>query len=91
MLDFYFTVSDNVVLPGVNFINILLDNFLYESALRSFSLVTFWLKKRKTAQSTFVQKLLVLNVDEIDTKPERNFSFQMINQHEKKNLGTQQP
>jgi len=28
---------------GVNFINILQAHFLYESALHSFSLVTFWL------------------------------------------------
>jgi len=29
--------------PGVNFNNILRANFLYKSALRSFSLVTVWL------------------------------------------------
>jgi len=29
--------------PGVNFINILLENFLYKRASNSFSLVTFWL------------------------------------------------
>jgi len=31
--------------PGVNFINILPESFLYENASRSFSLVMFWQKK----------------------------------------------
>ena len=33
-----------ILTPVVNFINILLTYFLYESAWRSFSLVTFWQK-----------------------------------------------
>ncbi len=32
--------EEKITPPGVNFINILLENFLYESASRSFSLVT---------------------------------------------------
>jgi len=47
---------------GVNFINILHECFSYESALSSFSLVTFWQK------STLVWKMRVLNVDEIDSR-----------------------
>jgi len=42
--------------PGVNFIKILGAHFLYKSALRSFSLVTFWLWKKDFGEkSTFVQ------------------------------------
>jgi len=41
---------------GVNFINILHESFSYESASRSFSLVTFWLYK------FFGAKILVKNV-----------------------------
>jgi len=36
-------VCSKSLLLGVNFINILCSNFLYKSALRSFSLVKFWL------------------------------------------------
>jgi len=42
---------------SVNFINILRANFLYQSALSSFSLVTFWLcDLKKAAQLTFVRQ-----------------------------------
>jgi len=42
---------------GVNFINILGAHFLYKSALRSFSLVVFWLWQKY--KSTFIQKMRV--------------------------------
>jgi len=54
---------------GVNFINILCARFLYKSALRSFSLVTFWLWQNDfDEKSTFVQKsahkmLMKLTID----------------------------
>ncbi len=43
---------------GVNFINILLAAFLYESVLHSFSLITIWLCKFFGAK-ILVQKLLI--------------------------------
>jgi len=61
-----------VAAVAVNFINILLERF---------SQTAFWQKitkpkcnKRKDARSTFVQKMLKLNVDEIDAcNHKRNF------------------
>jgi len=46
--------------PGVNFINILRAHFLYESALRSFSPLTFWFWQKDFGnESTFVRKMYV--------------------------------
>jgi len=53
-------------MPGVNFTNNLLQNFLYKSASRSFSLVMSW------QNSTFVQNAC-LNVNEIDSNSEMTF------------------
>ncbi len=53
-----------LLLPGVNFINILRAHFSYESASRSFSLVTFWL--HNLLSKGYLQKSCAKNVDEID-------------------------
>jgi len=47
--------------PGVNFITILCANFSYKNALRSFSLVTFWLVIfwRKNFGAIGVHKMLM--------------------------------
>ncbi len=49
----------------VNFINILRTHFSYESALRSFFLLTC--NQRKAAEKTFIRKRHSENVDDIDT------------------------
>jgi hypothetical protein len=41
---------------GVNFINILRAHFLYKSALRSFSLVTFLQKKHFRAKNAAIKR-----------------------------------
>ncbi len=57
-------LTDMALTAGVNFINILCANFLYESALRSFSLVTFWLCIFLALK--YCRKRREYNVDEID-------------------------
>jgi len=54
-------VIDNFCLPGVNFINILHANFLYESLFGSFSLVTCKKKKppKRRLYKKFACKMLV--------------------------------
>jgi len=58
--------------PGVNFINILRENFSYKHCFGSFSLVTCkyfssYMYVEKAAETTFVRKISTENVDEIDT------------------------
>jgi len=43
---------------GVNFINILREYFLYKSALRSFSLVKFWLWQKDFGERILAKKAL---------------------------------
>ncbi len=45
--------SEVVVSPGVNFVNIFCERFSYESALCTFSLVTFWRQKALSYKSIF--------------------------------------
>jgi hypothetical protein len=55
--------------PGVNFINILSARFSYESASRSFFLVTFWRKKHfRTKNAAFMS----ISLCQIVTKPNGN-------------------
>jgi len=42
-IDFFSSSLTDSVFPTVNFINVLRTNFSSESALSSFSLITFWL------------------------------------------------
>jgi hypothetical protein len=44
--------------PVVNFINILLSNFSYQSASRSFSLITFEIFWQKNIGAKVVRKML---------------------------------
>jgi len=58
---------------GVNFINILCVNFLYERYFGSFSLITCTyfsscMYVKRAAKMMFVQKICTQNVDEIDTR-----------------------
>ncbi len=50
--------------PGVNFINVKLANFTYECHFGSF--FTSYLYVKKAAEMTFVRKMRMYNVDEID-------------------------
>jgi len=43
------------LLPRINFINILRTRFLYESALSSYSLVTFWQKKHFCTKNAYIK------------------------------------
>jgi len=52
-------------IPGVNFINVICANFLYERCFGSFFLVTCTYLL-KAAETTFVRKICAYNVDEID-------------------------
>jgi len=51
---------------GVNFINILRTNFSYKRRFGSF--YNLHVTRKKAAEMTFVQKICVFNVDEIDTR-----------------------
>ncbi len=66
--------------PGVNFINILRTTFLYQSSLRSYSLVTFWLWRKY--KWNFVQKTRAQIADEIDHSS-RQTSYIFEIDHEK--------
>jgi len=54
---------------GVNFINILLTPFSYTSGLRSFSLISLWL--RNFLAKEYRHKSWLKNVDEIDYRTKR--------------------
>ncbi len=61
------------VIAAVNFINILRTNFSYEHRFGSFFYIH--VTRKKVAKTTFVQKICVYNVDEIDTWMTNLFGF----------------